>query len=339
MKEKRCSCGRTFKSPEDLLKFGSRLRRCSAGFLWFNCDCMSTLVLKPAESQWFDPAQSMSTPARKLLAVLRSSQQAPLVSHSIMNIQAALEQSDKSVEQLVLLLKKEPVFASQVLEVANQQSLVQVQKINDLHHAIIYIGRDKLKETLFVAASQSFPFRTQKFNVRAFSDAAFRAGLIAELINHELKLGYAADRVYLCACLANTGKLLQALTFPAETDAVHDAVYGQPTRNRWSEVERDHFPARHTVFGEIAGMIWGASPDALTVMGLHHDHNRLFIDQSLNLTLICAAAVQLAHVLQGFPFQADEFLIQRFLKLVGKDQGWVEHMLGRAAQYFTKASA
>ncbi len=258
----------------------------------------------------------------------------PYLSAAAMELQSALKNPNISPDEIARQLRGEPVLASSLFEVANAQVLGSGQKIGSLQHAVVYIGRQKLAETLQLAAVRQLAPQTKDFKVEKFWQDAFTAGFIAEELVVRLKLEMPSDDAYLAASLANIGKLMSALVFPEETDKVYRELTAKPGRVSWLQVERDHLDTTHPVLGEIAASFWGLPKAVMEAAGGHHNNNYLFRGKSITLTDIAAASVQLSHWLNGEPFQIDQLCVKNFTRMVQVEESALETMMASMGAKF-----
>ncbi len=326
--EKKCqSCGRVFRDERDFLSFGHRFRICSAQALWFNCTCDSTLFIPAGEFPWYQPGRELSPGAKSVFEKIRQKTAVPYLSATAMELQTALKDQSLSPDDIARKLRAEPVLASSLFEVANAQVLGSGQKIASLQHAVVFIGRQKLGETLQIAAVRQLAPQTRSFNVEKFWKDAFASGFIAEELVSRLKLEVPRDDAYLAASLANIGKLMSALVFPEETDKIYLELTVKPRRVSWLQVERDFLDTTHQVLGEIAASFWGLPKAVTDAAGGHHNNNHLFRGRSFSLTDIAAASVQLSHWMIGEPFQIDQLCLKNFMRLASLDESALDKLM------------
>jgi len=335
MTTKECSnCKRKFTNEKDYLSFGSRFRLCSRGYLWFNCQCGSTLLTKKEQLPWFSPDAAMSQSAKSLFKEVSSKSKLPLISSVVMDLMQKLRDPSCSVDELVKLIRSEPVLASSTLEAANQRKSMDGKKIESIKHAIVYIGRDKLQETLAIASLQSFQLSTKHYNFHVYSNEAYSSGFVAEFLNLRLKLGFLADEVYVAACLANVGRILQALTYPAEVDQIYQRVCNVAEKEKWHLIERDFLPGSHGTFGEVAAIYWGMPPYIVDAVSSHHDQKKLFSGEQITQTDLIAAAVQLGHRLRNERHRMDAFLVKRFCTIAKVNEKILDALMNEASTIY-----
>jgi HD-like signal output (HDOD) protein len=335
MAAKECSnFKRKFANETDYLSFGSRFRLCSRGYLWFNCSCGSTLLTKKEQLPWFSPDSMMSGSAKSLFKEVSAKSRLPFISSAVMELMQKLRDPSVSVEDLVKLIRSEPVLASSVLETANQRKSLEGQKIESIKHAIVYVGRDKIQESLAIASLQTFQLTTKHYNFAIYSNEAFSSGFVADFLNHRLKLRFHADEVYVAACLANVGRVLQAITYPNEVDAIYQRVSGAEGKEKWHVIERDFLPAGHGTFGEVAAIYWGMPPYIVEAVSGHHDQKKLFEGDSMTTLDLIAVSVQLGHRIRNERHRVDGFLVKRFCSLAKLNEKILDALMAEAATIY-----
>ena len=297
--EKTCQCcGRIYRSERDLFDNTSRWRRCSQQNFWFMCSCGSTLVILKDQLKDFNPSKSMSSKAASVFEQLTGKKELPYLSTAVMEFQSLLNSGGESPSKLATSLKRDPVLAAEILEIANNLKVPTGQKIKSLEHAIVYVGYRTVSEIVLVAGTKMLKFHTKHFTPEVFWNEGFLAGAIAESLGIRLKISQNLDELYLCATLANIGKIVCAVCFPAETDEIYTATTSSETPVTWNQAESTKKGIDHKILGEVAAVIWGFP---VSIIDTARDHHRLPLlgqgEKMPTFVEISSLANQLSHKL------------------------------------------
>lgn len=268
--EKKCNvCGRVFKTPEDYLQKTSRWRLCAGKNLWFNCSCGSTLILPIGCYDWYDPAQFLSPEAKSVFNRLASKNEIPYLSATIMEVQQILTDPKASPKQIADSIRKDPILAAEILQVANNLRSPIGQTIHSIEHAITFIGIATVSEIVILAGVKLCKFKTKKYKASQFWHEAFLSGDIAIKLGQYLKLPN-SDELYLAATLSCIGKMVGAICFPEETDAVYELTQNPKKPISWVLAEIMHGSIDHCILGEMAATLWGLPSYIADTARNHH---------------------------------------------------------------------
>ncbi len=322
------NCARKFEAENDFLYHSSRWRRCSAGYLWFNCECDSTLILLEGDPPWFRPDMSMSPNAASVYRRFGSFDRVPKMPTAVFQFQAALDDERASAASLAKAAKQTPFIAASVLSTANAMRAGSGAKIIGLEHAIAYVGRDVLKTLAVVAAAKTFDLPTKVFSSRVFwHDSLVAAGVAERLVKLYAK-DLDSDEIYVAASLANVGKAVMAMLLPDAVDGIMLQQEAPETSKNWSSMERDIAHTSHTTIGEIAAALWGL-PEYVRegIIGHHNLSNVLVTSKEepapLDAIDMVASAIQLSHFVLLRPLQVQAPIVERFRKrFVAADAAW-----------------
>lgn len=317
---KKCgNCGREYKTDKDFLSYTTRWRQCSEGNLWVNCNCGSTIVLPKGKYDWFAPENKMSTQANSVFNQLSKDKEIPHLDSQVMRITELLSQEEFSLEELTAAIKRDPLIATDVLSVANNLKVAGISQIDSIKHAIVYIGRETLKEIVMIAGLKKMEIDTTTFVLEDYWQDSLATGFIAEKLVTRFAPHLIPDEAYIAGCLANIGKLLLALLFPTVADEIVENIYGEEVPTNWAQVETREKTPTHTILGEIAGVMWGMPEYVVDICAFHHTQEKLFKgDPGTPLTLldIVSTAVQMNHIMQVESQVAQVDTIKGFIKHV-----------------------
>ncbi|MDD9951272.1 MAG: HDOD domain-containing protein [Zetaproteobacteria bacterium] len=267
--EKVCGkCKRTFFKQDDYLTSTSRWRVCSNGNLWFNCKCGSTLMLPRGYYNWYSPELAIRGSQRNLFQQFFARNSLPHIPAAVMEVQSLLADPDTEIKELVAAVKSDPLLATEVVSVfeckqrvrrnTEGQGTVLPKKARlDLAYAITYIGMNQLASMVLVAALRKFEISTQVFDPEVFWRESRRVGIISEHIWCKVDNPNGKDRAYVAGSLCNIGKLVVALGYPDQIDALVRYLADPSTQTTWVNAEKILGAHDHRVLGEVGAAFWG----------------------------------------------------------------------------------
>lgn len=306
VKEKICSCcGATFRSEKEVLESCSRFRICSMGMLWFNCSCESTLVIEKGALDWYSPDKVMTKKNASIFNMIPNIKDLPHIPNQVMKLQLLLENKNISSEELAAALRKEPLLAAKVIKIADEMVAYSCNRINSIKHAISYIGIEKLKEVMLIAAISQFRVRARLFDIDRFWEKNFKRGLVGQYLLKRLDLdNLDSELVYIACTLCNIGKVVIAILFPEETDAIIKS------NEEWKRTETMLIPYSHEGLGEIAGSIWALPSFVLDSIRSHHRHWITEERGYIAIEDVVKLANQLTHWVNLEPHRIDQELLE-----------------------------
>lgn len=266
-----CSCcNRIYASEKDFLHRTTRWRMSDAGDLYFNCSCESTLVLPKGKHEWYNPTRFMSENAASIFNSFAGQTRFPLLSAVALEAQRLLAEDGTSQKAIVDAIKLDPLLSLRVIEMADISRPKTSSPIRTLLQAINILGRKRLGELVTISSTGRFAFATQSYQPGHYFQDMLMTGLLAQEL--AVMHGNTAmhDLAFVAGSLCNVGKLLGAICFPEDIDRVHRLTQ-QPGRcMTWREAEEECGAMGHLVLGEIAGALWGVSPEVLQCIAGHH---------------------------------------------------------------------
>ena len=316
---KKCqTCGRDFKNENDVLVHGNRWRICDRGFLWFNCECQSTLMIPKGKFEWFSPEKILKPDARTVFNTLPALKSLPNIPSVVMELQQLIQNENVTSKQLAHVAKREPMIASNILKIANDFKITdRTKKIDSLEHAISYVGLKAMHEIIVTASIQSFSTKCRVFKPELFWDEALLSGRIAEHLAREFNPKILPDEAYLAGCLCNVGKIVMSICFPDIADSIvrdeNDATVLRP----WVNGEAKYAVASHRVLGEIGASFWGMPEFIVDTASAHHKMPRPGGPADLTIGEIAAFANQLTHWLSLEPIKLDKQLLLNLARKFG----------------------
>lgn len=322
------NCERVYQVEDDLFDRTSRWRLCEMGHLWFNCSCHSTLMVPQSKCSFYTPKRHMSSQAKSLFMTLEGLSDLPRVPSAIMRLQQAIEHPKASAQALAGILKRDPSFAAEVLQLARSIQARRAPKqpaIGELSHAIAYLGLDTLKDMVHMLSMRSFQLKTKTFTHAVFWQEAYLTGAYAEALAESFASEYSRDELYLAGCLSNIGKLLSAYLWPQRTDKIYNLANNRDSVAPWTTLETQVGAKSHTILGEIACCLWGLPESVMIAARFHHTPFQPEIQTSL--PALIHFAQQLTHWQLLQPSRMNERLFNETKERFKLDDSTIEHMI------------
>lgn len=263
-------CKRIYASERDYLHKTTRWRMSETGDLYFNCSCDSTIVLPKGKHDWYNPARFMSAEAASVFNSFAEQKRFPLLSAVALDAQRLLSEDGTPQQDIVDAIKLDPVLSLWILEMADVSRPKTSAPIRTLLQAINILGRKRLQELITISSASRFTLGTTDYRPDHYFTSMLMTGLIAQelaAIHGDVTL---QDLAFVSGSLCNVGKLLGAISFPQETDKIHRLTQLLSASYTWRQAEEKLGTINHLILGEIAGALWGASPEVLKCISGHH---------------------------------------------------------------------
>ena len=290
-------------------------------------------MIPKGKFDWYDPQKIMSNQAASLFNTLADQKQyLPALPHAMLEIQQLISNPLTSAPQLAKAIKKAPIIASNIFELANNLLKSRQNDLaSSLEHAITIIGLTTLNELSYLAGLHELAITSKIFDLDTFWEKSFLTGRIAEKLAAKYTSDLPADRVYIAGALSNIGKLVQALISPEKTDAMEEDLNNLDILGTWQDMEKRHNMPPHTTLGEIACVFWGMPEYITQVAADHHHHHSWPLDvngsKTVDLIQIVGLANQIGHWLMLHPNQIDKDYLNKACKRFGLSQKQLETMV------------
>ncbi|MFK7827637.1 MAG: HDOD domain-containing protein [Oligoflexales bacterium] len=300
-------CARNYFTPADYMENGRSWRICTVGYLWFECQCGSTLALKKGSYSWYSPKLSLEPTSIPIFEDSEAMSKIPQLPGGLMKLQQQIRNPQVSSNQIAGILRKTPVLATEVLSMANNIKTAQ-GAIKKLEHAVSYLGRPTICNLALTATLQSFKFNCKHYKLHDFWQEAILTGLISEVVCLRYAKNPEVDLAYLSGCLCNIGKLVGALCYEKETDAIFELLSNRKTMTTWIKAEEQINAKSHLNLGDIAAVSWGLPAEIRQSILLHHKpFHRVRKDPTFLRPYECVGfACMLAHWVNLTPHRIDK---------------------------------
>lgn len=313
MGKKCANCSREFNEEADYMKDTTRWRKCDMGNLWFNCNCGSTLMLKKGKFEWYSPDKFMSDDAASVFNRLANMDSLPHFPAGVMQLSQLLQDADSDTKDIADCLKGTPLIATNLLQIASNMSTAG-RKVENLQHAITYLGRQEVQRLVLVASMKTFKFKTKVFSESKFWAESLSTAIIGERMTAKFAKHLNKEEVYLAGALCNLGKIVAAITMPDTIEKIAEIVNDEDSGRAWTDVEKEYEDANHSLLGEIGASLWGLPEYVAEAASSHHDPRQ---GDEVSLSEVVSLANQLTHFKSGETHRIDNDLVNKLKGRLG----------------------
>ena len=228
------------------------------------------MLIKDGHFGWYSPSLFLNEESIQVLEKQGSILRVPHLPSGLMLLQQTIRNTNNSSQSIAKALKKTPAIAVEIIKMANN-TRASGHSIQDLSHAVTYLGRSVVSYLAMAATLQSFKFNSKKFSPKTFWQESILIGLISENLNKYVETDASKDMIFLAGCLCNIGKLISGICYPEHTDKIIDILSNPKTMTTWSLAEEEHGKTpSHVNLGDIAAVIWGLPADIRRAVIFHH---------------------------------------------------------------------
>lgn len=199
----------------------------------------------------------------------------------VMNILSLLRDPDSDMDEIAELIGLDPGLHVRVLRIVNSASFGFTQKISNIQHAVMLLGKARLEPVvLALAVRDSIPSPSvQCFDMEEFWRLAARRASFARFIAHLLHP--------LTETEAFTGGLLQDMAIPVMFEVKRDQYckiwkhYLESRTTNLAELEREAFGYDHQRLGALMAVQWEL-PEYI-VRSIENHHNGQDVEHAIYL--------------------------------------------------------
>jgi len=195
----------------------------------------------------------------------------PAFSQSVSRVLALTSDINCSPRELVEVVSLDPVLTLKILKLVNSAYFGLAQKVTSIHHALVYLGLNTLKNiTLSLAMIGALPRKNKAgFNADAFWLHSLGTGVAARLLARTRRTpGDEAEEYFVAGLLHDVGKLVFARYMPEQfKDALKAAGEGGVSL---CEAEKRAIGADHAEVGAMLAVKWQLSGELAASLGRHH---------------------------------------------------------------------
>ncbi len=229
------------------------------------------MTRKPRNPDAENPAEAAAGPLDpiQLGAMLESTfnapgYQPPLLPSTAIQLLEITRQPDVTFRVVAMLLKKEPLIASQVLRIAQSPAYRRVAPVRSLEHAASLLGLRTLSDLFLQVAVTARVFRAPGYEqpMSQLRDHSAATAIVSRLLCHETDCS--DDYAFLCGLLHDVGTAACLIAL-AESLGAGDHGSLPPLTQFWPVI-RD----MHEVASARLAQIWQLPPDVGIIIGHHH---------------------------------------------------------------------
>ncbi len=209
---------------------------------------------------------------RKVWDFLEAESRIPVLPEVAMRMEEVLHDAEFSMEQLVNVIKQDPVVAAKLLQLVNSSAFPKDYAITSLQRAVTYLGIRQVRElVLFLCAREIFPPSRQCSDASVqVAKQSFRCSKLACLVAKTVAPGLEMEAAT-AALLQDIGKLVLFTPTFCETylaSLALDPLFGV----LGGEVEEDEaaFGISHTELGSCL-LLWWDMPFAIVETTANHN--------------------------------------------------------------------
>jgi len=195
----------------------------------------------------------------------------PAFSQSVSRVLTMTSDMNCSPRELVEVVSLDPVLTLKILKLVNSAYFGLAQKVTSIHHALVYLGLNTLKNiTLSLAMIGALPRKNKAgFDADALWLHSLGTGVTARLLaKGRLKLGDEAEDYFVAGLLHDVGKLIFARYMPEQfKEALLAAGEGEVSL---CEAEKRAIGADHAEVGAMLAAKWQLSDELAAALGRHH---------------------------------------------------------------------
>ncbi len=195
----------------------------------------------------------------------------PSFPSTVMNLLSLLRDPYSDMEEISRFIEIDPGMNVRVLRLVNSAAFGIVQKITNVHHAVMMLGKARIESVvLSIAVKTCIPTpRVRCFDMEEFWRISARRAVLARLIAHQIHP--------LTEVEAFTAGLLQDMAVPVLVESKKEHYcrlwqeYLDSNTNNLSEIERDRLGYDHQSVGALMAERWELPEYFVKSIAGHHD--------------------------------------------------------------------
>lgn len=295
-------------------------------------------MLKKGKFPWYSNELSLAPPASSLFNDLNNKKKWPYIKTSILELQQLLSEMDLDIEKVVKALKKEPIIAGEMLALTNKVKEMRgdTTKIEDVKHAILYVGIQKLKDIVLFASSMDIELKTKYFSVAEFWEQSHKTALVTEYLSKKFAPHLSSENMYFAGFLMKIGKLVSAFYYPEEIDLIVQEIKNPKNKISWQSLEKHFNIKSYVVLGELACALWGF-PDYILDCCKYHAVVPKSKQKKMSRNDIAAFANQMTNWLLYLSVDIDYEILDRMAERLGISKQGMSDLAYEIGDYVNNA--
>jgi putative nucleotidyltransferase with HDIG domain len=216
---------------------------------------MGTLVANPSR-----PAETL-----EILPALDNLPPFPLVALRALNV---LTGTDTSLRELCDLIRPDPVFAAEVLRIANSPLVAFSKEITSVLQASMLLGFRRLRKLVITVGLRSYMDKSFTPAQQACWRHSFASAIVAERIARWNSID--RDFAYAAGILHDIGRVALATIDPQIYADLIDRIAATPTCDVL-QCERESFGIDHCCAGRLLVTTWNLPEEFIDITSRHHE--------------------------------------------------------------------
>jgi len=225
---------------------------------------------------------------------LRSLGSLPPFSPILTRLLASLAEEDVSFAALGDLIEKDTVVAANILQLVNSALYARAGTISSVRHAISLLGTSKLRNAVLgmsIARVWNRVKMPATWSMARFNMHSAAVALLSDMLAQRLPVAY-PEGAFVAGLLHDVGRLLMALSLPAEYERIADLY--NPGRRTLVDCEREVVGFTHPDLSAAALQFWKL-PEEIGVAVRDHHSSPAESEQGIPLSHVLDAANQYAN--------------------------------------------
>jgi len=230
----------------------------------------------------------------------------PMVALRAMNI---LSGADSSLRELCELIRPDPVFAGEILRIANSPLVAFSKEITSVLQASMLLGFRRLRRLVITVGLRSYMNMSFTPAVRACWRHSVASAMVAERIARWNSID--RDFAYTAGILHDIGRVALATINPQIYTDLLERLASDPTGDAL-QCEREAFGIDHCGAGRLLVTTWKLPEEFLEITSRHHEPltHQEDATEVVRLSCLLADALGFAAARHGFPRSSEEILAE-----------------------------
>ena len=251
-------------------------------------------------------SQSLSRKPLDILPALDKLPPFPAVALKALNVMAG---TDSSLSELCNLVRCDPVFAGEILRIANSPLVAFTKEITSILQASMLLGFRRLRRVVVTVGLRSYMDQSFTPALRACWRHSIACAMVAERTARWNSID--RDFAYTAGVLHDIGRVALATIDPQGYSDLIELAADQPA---WAGLryEREAFGLDHCSAGRLLAIAWKLPEDFLEITSHHHEPLTRQEDVTEVVRLSCqlADALGFAAAPHGTPRSGEEILAE-----------------------------
>lgn len=202
---------------------------------------------------------------------IETSKNLPTLPHILVKLITTCQDENGSIQDIAKIIRSDASMSAKILKLANSSYFRSAEKIGQIDHALIRMGREAIKNlAISSAVHQVFSksgIVSQAFNLKRFWRHSLTSAVLARMIAEKTTYNL-PEQAFLAGMIHDIGRLILVTNFPDEYNAVLDGSENSAE----SILERENrMGAPHTEIGAWLLGRWNFDSMAVDAVRYHHE--------------------------------------------------------------------